>query len=103
MVQENRDKLTGAAREAVLINEHDAERLGLSQGDEVLLRSEAGELRGRAHLAPIAPGNLQVHFPEGNVLVPSGHRSPDAGMPDYKARVTVEGAGAPPRPGPAGS
>jgi molybdopterin-dependent oxidoreductase alpha subunit len=103
MVQESRDTLTGAAREAVLINEHDAARLGLSHGDEVLLRSEVGELRGRAHLAPIAPGNLQVHFPEGNVLVASGHRSPEAGMPDYKARVTVEGAGASSRPRPAGS
>ena len=94
MVQESRDTLTGAAREAVLINEHDAERLGVSDGDEVLLRSEVGELRGRAHLAPIAPGNLQVHWPEGNVLVASGHLSPEAGMPDYNTRVTVEAAGA---------
>jgi molybdopterin-dependent oxidoreductase alpha subunit len=90
MVQESRDGLTGAVREAVLINEHDAARLGLSQGDELLLRSESGELRGRAHLAPIAPGNLQVHWPEGNRLTAAGRRSPEARIPDYNAWVTVE-------------
>jgi molybdopterin-dependent oxidoreductase alpha subunit len=101
MVQESTDALTGAAREAVLINEHDAKRLGLAHGDELLLRSEVGELRGRAHLAPIAPGNLQVHWPEGNTLIAGGHLSPDARMPDYNARVTVEPlqASAPQSPG----
>ncbi len=93
MVQEARDGLTGAAREAVLINEHDAQRLGLSGGDEVVLRSETGELRGCLQLAPIAPGNLQVHWPEGNVLVQGGKRSPEADIPDYNAWVTVEPAG----------
>jgi len=53
------------------------------------VRSDFGELRGRAHLAPIAPGNLQVHWPEGNVLVGAGCRSPDAGIPDYNAVVEV--------------
>jgi anaerobic selenocysteine-containing dehydrogenase len=101
MVQESHDTLTAAAREAVLINEHDAKRLGLAQGDELLLRNEVGELRGHAHLAPIAPGNIQVHWPEGNALIASGHLSPDAHMPDYNARVTVEPlpASAPPSPG----
>jgi molybdopterin-dependent oxidoreductase alpha subunit len=90
MVQERRDSLTGALREAVLISAADAERLGVVEGDEVELRSEHGSLRGRAHLAPIAPGNLQVHWPEGNVLIGGGERSPQAGIPDYNARVSVE-------------
>jgi predicted molibdopterin-dependent oxidoreductase YjgC len=100
MVQESHDTLTAAAREAVLINEHDAKRLGLAQGDELLLRNDVGELRGHAHLAPIAPGNIQVHWPEGNALIAAGHLSPDAHMPDYNARVTVEPlpASAPPSP-----
>ncbi len=92
MVQAERDALTGAAREAVLINRVDAERLGLGQGDAVLLRNAQGELRGRVHLAPIAPGNLQVHWPEGSRLVAGDVRSPEAGIPDYNARVTVERA-----------
>jgi molybdopterin-dependent oxidoreductase alpha subunit len=100
MVQESRDSLTAAAREAVLINEHDANRLGLAQGDELLLRSDVGELRGHVHLAPITPGNLQVHWPEGNALIAGGHLSPDARMPDYNARVTVEPLPASAQPSP---
>ena len=100
MVQESHDKLTAAAREAVLINEHDAKRLGLAQGDELLLRSDVGELRGHVHLAPIAPGNIQVHYPEGNALIAGGHLSPDAHMPDYNARVTLEPLPASAQPSP---
>jgi anaerobic selenocysteine-containing dehydrogenase len=92
MVQESKDALTGAAREAVLISEHDAERLGLVSGQEVLVRSNSGELRCRVHLAPIAPGNVQVHWPEGNRLIAGGVRSPKAGIPDYNAQVTIEAA-----------
>ena len=103
MVQERRDTLTGATREAVLLNEHDARRLGISDGAQVLVRSEAGELRGSAYVAPIAPGNVQVHWPEGNALISGGRRSPDAGIPDYNARVTVEPAAPEPVPGPPAS
>jgi hypothetical protein len=56
----------------------------------VVLRSAVGELRCRIQIAPIAPGNLQVHWPEGNTLIANGRRSPEAGMPDYNAWVTVE-------------
>jgi predicted molibdopterin-dependent oxidoreductase YjgC len=89
MVQERSDTLTGAVRDAVLVNAADAERLGIADGSAVLVRSDAGELRGRAHVAPIAPGNVQVHWPEGNVLISECRRSPGAGIPDYNARVTV--------------
>jgi molybdopterin-dependent oxidoreductase alpha subunit len=90
MVQESRDALTGAGREAVLISPLDAERLGLRDGDPVLVRSDCGQMRGRAHLAPIAPGNAQVHWPEGNVLIDGGRRSAEAGIPDYNTLVRVE-------------
>jgi molybdopterin-dependent oxidoreductase alpha subunit len=90
MVQEAGDLITGAEREAVLVSEADARRLGLGDGDEVLLRSETGEMRGVALIAPIAAGNLQVHWPEGNVLIAGDRRSPEAHMPDYNARVTLE-------------
>jgi hypothetical protein len=33
---------------------------------------------------------VQVHWPEGNVLIGDDRRSPQAGIPDYNARVTVE-------------
>ncbi|HEX6115759.1 MAG TPA: FdhF/YdeP family oxidoreductase [Solirubrobacterales bacterium] len=89
MVQESRDSITGAVREAVLISAEDAGRLGIADGDEVLVRSGVGEMRGRALVAPLAPGNVQVHWPEGNVLIGDTKRSPQAGIPDYNARVTV--------------
>jgi molybdopterin-dependent oxidoreductase alpha subunit len=92
MVQASGDALTGAGREAVLISAHDAERLGLAAGQRVVLRSAAGELPATVHLVPIAPGNVQVHWPEGNVLIADGARSPEAGIPDYNARVTIEAA-----------
>ncbi|HXF57465.1 MAG TPA: FdhF/YdeP family oxidoreductase [Actinomycetota bacterium] len=90
MVQERRDALTGAVRDAVLVSPHDARRLGLSVGDPVVLRSAFGEFRGRVLVAPILPGNLEVHWPEGEVLLDPGRRSPEAGIPDYNAVVSLE-------------
>lgn len=95
MVQERRDAITGATRDAVLINAEDAGRLGLAEGAEVLLRSATGELRGRILRAPVLPGNLQVHWPEGNVLIDPHRRSPRSGIPDYNAVVRIEPVPAP--------
>ncbi|MGQ0549627.1 MAG: FdhF/YdeP family oxidoreductase [Armatimonadota bacterium] len=92
MVQERTDALTGAPREAVLVNSDDAGRLGLKDADPVILRSDAGEFRGRVRLAPMKPGNLEVHWPEGNVLIDRRRRSPEAGIPDFNALVRMEKA-----------
>jgi molybdopterin-dependent oxidoreductase alpha subunit len=89
MVQERRDGLTGAGRESVLISAEDAARLEIGDGGDVIVVSDSGELRGRALIAPIAPGNVQVQWPEGNVLIGAEHRSPEAGIPDYNALVEV--------------
>lgn len=95
MVHERRDALTGAAREAVLISAADAERLGLAAGEAVTLRNEHGSLAGRVLVAPLKPGNLQVHWPEGNALIDRRRRSPEARIPDYNAWVEVERVGEP--------
>jgi anaerobic selenocysteine-containing dehydrogenase len=92
MVQADDDMITGAARQAVLISAADAGRLGLGNGDRVLLRSDVGEMEGVAMVAPIAAGNLEVHWPEGNVLIAGDRRSPQARIPDYNARVSLERA-----------
>ena len=68
----------------------DAGRLGLADGDPVVLQSDAGEMRAVVRLAPIAPGNVQVHWPEGNSLIGSGRRSAEAGIPDYNAEVLIQ-------------
>jgi molybdopterin-dependent oxidoreductase alpha subunit len=92
MVQEQKDALTGAGRSAVLMNQSDADRLGLREGDAVILRSATGEFRGRVRFAPMRPGNLEIHWPEGNVLIDRRRRSPEADIPDYNAVVRVEKA-----------
>jgi molybdopterin-dependent oxidoreductase alpha subunit len=90
MVYREDDPLTGARRDDVLISPKDASRLGLEDGDPVLLKSEAGQMRGRCRVSPIAPGNVQVHWPEGNVLIKRGVSDPECGIPDYNAKVEIE-------------
>jgi predicted molibdopterin-dependent oxidoreductase YjgC len=94
MVQGGVDPLTGAGRDAVFMDRGDAARLGLAEGDAVVVRSDGGTLRGRVKLARLPSHTVQVHFPEGNVLVAGGpeHREPGSHVPDYNAVVTVEAA-----------
>jgi molybdopterin-dependent oxidoreductase alpha subunit len=89
MVQEHADALTGAERDAVLMNAADAERAGLGHGDPVVLTSDSGSFDGRICIAPMQPGNLEVHWPEGEVLIDRRRRSPQARIPDYNALVRV--------------
>lgn len=90
------DPLNGATRDAVLINAGDAGALHLMQGDPVDLVSDHGRFRGRVFVAPIAPGNLQIHWPEGNHLLPRNAREPSSDTPDFNARVRLEVVGAGP-------
>ncbi len=83
------DPLNGSKREAVLMNADDAARLHLKHDDKIELQSAAGKYIGTVHLAPIAPGNLQVHWPEGNVLLATGKVDTGGGVPDYNASVTI--------------
>lgn len=86
------DPLTGARRDTVLMNPEDAAQLRLGSGDRIVLYNEHGRFEGRLQLAPIAPGNLQVHWPEGNVLIARGVVDAIGGVPDYNAEVRVEPA-----------
>jgi predicted molibdopterin-dependent oxidoreductase YjgC len=88
MVLAERDPLTGAGRDAVFLARPDADQRDLRDGDAVIVRSPHGELRGRVHLAPLRAGNVQVFFPEGNVLLALGRRG-ESGVPDYTTDVEV--------------
>jgi molybdopterin-dependent oxidoreductase alpha subunit len=90
MVQGKKDPLTGATRDAIFVSSHDAKERGLTEGDPIVIRNDFGELRGRVSLAALKPGNLQVHWPEGEVLIDRNRRSPEAGIPDYNAIVSLE-------------
>jgi molybdopterin-dependent oxidoreductase alpha subunit len=90
MVHADRDPLTGAARDEILMSETDARARRLAPGARVRLASRHGEYVGRVRLAPIKPGNLEVHWPEGNVLLPPGRLDPVSHEPDYNTEVKVE-------------
>lgn len=89
MVQEQKDAITGALRNAILISPEDADKFGLADGASVTLINDQGEYRGSVYRAPVKPGNLQVHWPEGNILLDKSRRS-SAGVPDYNAVVKLE-------------
>jgi molybdopterin-dependent oxidoreductase alpha subunit len=84
------DPLTGAPRDGVLMNPDDAAALHVKQDDRVVLSNQTGRFAARVFLAPIARGNLQVHWPEGNVLIPTGICDRTGGVPDYNATVKIE-------------
>ncbi len=88
MIQREVDPLTGAGRDACFLSPEDAGRLGVVEGSEILVRSEHGEMRARVHVAPIRIRNVQVFFPEGNVLLAPGRRD-ESGVPDYNAIVEL--------------
>jgi molybdopterin-dependent oxidoreductase alpha subunit len=97
MVFAEKDPLTGAARDAVYIDIDDAARLGIANGDAVRLSNTTGTMIGTAHLVRIAAGSIQVHWPEGNVLI-DAHVNADASrIPDYNAIVTIERIASTPR------
>jgi molybdopterin-dependent oxidoreductase alpha subunit len=90
MVRRDIDPLTGAARDSVLISKEDLQRLGWRSGTRARLRSSNGVFEGTLLAAPIKAGNLEVHWPEGNVLLSAAAIDPDAMEPDYNALVSLE-------------
>jgi anaerobic selenocysteine-containing dehydrogenase len=113
MIWDERDSITGAARrDEIFIAPEDAARLGLRNGDAVMLRaasekSEVGSkkseaeaptsnlrpptsvFRGTVRMAPVKSGTLQAFWPEANVLIPS-RLDPASHEPDYNAWVFLE-------------
>ena len=86
------DPLTGADRDAIFMAPADAERLGLVQNQRIALVNDLGRYEGRVFLAELAPGNLQVLWPEGNIIIRRGVVDKGGGVPDYNAMVRVEKA-----------
>jgi molybdopterin-dependent oxidoreductase alpha subunit len=92
MVQHDLDPLTGAARDDILISAVDAAGLGVASGDRLRLVSRSGRFLGRARIAEIKPRNLEVHWPEANVLLDKEAIDVLSREPDYNALVRVEKA-----------
>ena len=84
------DPINGAPRDAILMSEEDAGLLHLKNGDRIALVNDLGTYEGSVFIAPIASGNLQVHWPEGNVIIRRGVVDAAGGVPDYNALVRIE-------------
>jgi len=90
LIYADTDPINDAPRDAVLISPEDAASLHVTQGEKIKLINDTGSFVGRAFFAPLARGSLQVHYPEGNVLIPRGIVDRGGGVPDYNAEVRVE-------------
>ena len=74
------------------MNAEDAHDLSIAEGEGIVLYNGFGVFQGRAKFVEIARGNVEVHFPEGNFLLPRGRYEKFAGIPDYNITVTLEKA-----------
>lgn len=90
MVWSDRDPLTGASRDALLIAAADMERLGLNDRDPVTVTSRFGTVPARIHVASLHEGDVQMFFPEANPLLDPARRDEEAQVPDYGTLVHVE-------------
>ena len=88
IIHGDKDLLNGASRDDILMAREDAERLGVKNGDAIVLSNDRGEFHGRVRIDRVKPGSLQGYWPEVNVLVPAGCLDP-SGVPDYNAVVEV--------------
>lgn len=89
MVHKARDPLTGAERDSLFMAAEDAAHLGLVDGEAIVVRSKHGELQARVMIAAIKPRNVQMCFPEANVLLPTGPRDERSHIPDYNTTVEI--------------
>ena len=84
------DPLNGAARDAVLIDEDDAAAPRPRRRRPAPAASSTRHLRRPARLVRLPRRTLQVHWPEGNVLLPSG---PSTASPAPRCPTTTPWSG----------
>jgi anaerobic selenocysteine-containing dehydrogenase len=71
VVYEEEDLYRGnRRRDVVMMAAEDAARLGVTEGERVLVETEAGRLEAAVAVVDIRPGNLAMYYPEANALVP---------------------------------
>ncbi|WHX26502.1 FdhF/YdeP family oxidoreductase [Virgibacillus halodenitrificans] len=92
MVYKETDPFNEAGRYDVLINPSDAKKLDITIEEAIVLYNQHGVFQGKAHFADITEGNVGLHFPEGNFLIPKGVYDGPSGIPQYSIAVKVEKA-----------
>lgn len=90
IVQRAKDpQISGSERDSIIIHAAEAERLGVVEGDAVVLSNDVGKMEGRILLGNVPRRHVVVYWPEGNVLL-SRTYDPESGIPDYNAYVRLE-------------
>ena len=93
VVYEEEDLYRGTTqRDVVMMSSHDIDRLGLNEGDRVVVRSATGSLDVVVAEVNIRPGNVAMYYPEANVLVDRA-LDPESLTPAFKSvSVAIEPA-----------
>ncbi|WP_026691699.1 FdhF/YdeP family oxidoreductase [Alteribacter aurantiacus] len=92
MIYSEKDPNNNADRYDILLNKKDCEELGIKEGEAIVAYNKYGVYHGRAKIDATKQGNIQVYWPEGNVLIPKGVYEQYAGIPEYNTAVVVEKA-----------
>ncbi|HZG81990.1 MAG TPA: molybdopterin dinucleotide binding domain-containing protein, partial [Brevibacillus sp.] len=92
MVYGKTDPFNNADRYDVLIHPDDARELRIADGEDVVVYNAHGTFQGRAKYESTKRGNIQVYWPEGNVLIPKGVYEKYAGIPEYNTAVKIDRA-----------
>lgn len=92
MIYDERDPFNEAERDDVLMNKEDAMEHDIAEGDPIVVYNQYGMYKGQAKFVSIRKGNLELHWPEGNVVIPQGVYEEQAGIPEYNTIVIVEKA-----------
>lgn len=92
MIYGEKDPFNDADRCDVLMNVEDGSELGIKEGEAIVLYNKYGTFHGRAKFVALKRGNTEVHWPEGNMLIPKGVYEEYAGIPEYNAGVIIEKA-----------
>lgn len=92
MIFDEKDPFNAADRYDVLLNEEDAAELDIKEDEAIVVYNQYGTFHGRAKYANIKRGNIGLHWPEGNQLIPEGVYEEFAGIPEYSAAAIVEKA-----------
>lgn len=92
MIYNATDPFNNAGRNDVLIHPLDAKGLNITDGDAIVVYNRFGIFYGRARFADTKQKNIQVYWPEGNVLIEKGVYEKHAGIPEYQAGAIVEKA-----------
>ncbi|WLD93233.1 FdhF/YdeP family oxidoreductase [Alkalihalobacillus sp. AL-G] len=90
MVYSEKDPFNDADRYDVLMNAEDGGKYGIQAGEAIVVYNKFGLFHGKAKFVDVKPGNIEVHWPEGNVLIPKGVYEKHAGIPEYNTAVIVE-------------